>query len=131
MKISTKDWANLPLEKWNITTFSYYLEHLTQTECGCSYEPTGGGSKQQRWSREKGMLKNAQNKYGNAVLKRFIELAFAKHTPKPQYPYPSFTFMVGWMSDLFPVAQTEVAKEEKRQVIAEQTDVDEIDESWF
>lgn len=130
-KVSTKDWANLPLSNWNTTTFTAYLEHLAQEQCGVTYEPTGGGSKAQRWSREKGMLKQAQTKYGNAVLKRFIEICFNTHSPKPQYPYPSFTFMYSYLSDRFPMAEQEVAKEHRIAEVAERSDVAEIDASWF
>lgn len=129
--IKSNDWQKLPYEKWNASTVTAYLEHLTKENKGVTYEPTGGGSKGQRWSREKGMMKQAIEKYGAAVVKRFIDLGFEKHTPKPKYPYPSFTFMYSYMSDLWPVAEKDVVKSKKRREIAECSDSDEIDENWF
>lgn len=119
-KISTKDWANLPIERWNITTFTKYLEHLTEEKFGVTYEPGSGGSKTQRWGREKGMMKDAQNAYGNAVLRRFIEICVEQYKPKQVWPYASFTFMYSYMSDRFPIAQSEIAEEERRVERAEE-----------
>ena len=131
VKISTKDWRNLPIEQWNTTTFTVYLEHLTKEKFGVTYEPTGGGSKAQRWSREKGMLKNAQGKYGNEVLRRFIEICVSEYKAKPQYPYASFTFMYSYMSDRFAKSEREVKKAEERAEMAERSDSTQIDEDWF
>lgn len=130
-KTNSEDWRNLPIDKWNTTTYTAYLEHLTKENVGVTYEPTGGGSKGQRWSREKGMMKDAQARYGSAVVKRFIELCFDRHKPKPKFPYPSFTFMYSYMSDQFPVAEQAVAKAEKRLQEAERSDSDKVDENWF
>ena len=137
-KINTKDWANIAPADWNSTTVTAYLEHLTEESVGVTYEPTGGGgSKSQRWAREKGMMKRALDKYGAEVVKRFIELCFARHTPKKEYPYPSFTFAYSYMSDQFPVAEAEIAKgrrmaaESERSEITNETNETKIDEGWF
>lgn len=134
-KISTKDWRNLPIAEWNTTTHTCYLEHLTKEKFGVTYEPTGGGSKAQRWSREKGMLKNAQQKYGNEVLRRFIEICIAEYKAKPQYPYMSFTFAYSYMSDRFAKAEREVNAELKRMEMRERSGTDEggakVDVDWF
>lgn len=114
-KPNTTDWANLPTEQWNTRTFTAYLTHLTEEHFGVAYEPTGGGAKQQRWARELGMMKQAQEKYGNVVLRRFIEMCVAEYTAKPQYPYASFTFMYSYMSDRFPKAQSAIAAEARRE----------------
>lgn len=138
-KVSTKDWRNLPIEKWNTTTFTAYLEHLTKEKFGVTYEPTGGGSKAQRWSREKGMMKNALTKYGAEVLRRFIEICVEEYRANPQYPYASFAFMYSYMSDRFARAEDAVKRERERAELAERdtvrqddlSDSSEIDEGWF
>lgn len=130
-KPNTKDWANLPIADWNTLTFTEYLTHLTQERFSCTYEPGGGGSKSQRWARERGMLKQAQTKYGNEVLKRFIEICVNDYPAKPQYPYASFTFMYSYMSDRFPKAELAVNKAHVHEEIAARTDVSSVDESWF
>ena len=73
----TADWRNLPLADWNCTTFTAYLEDRTRELYGVEYLPGGGGAKNVRWSREKGMMKQAQTKYGNTVLRKFIDLCHA------------------------------------------------------
>ena|SRR5690625_103010 len=138
-KIKTNDWRNLPIEKWNTTTFTAYLEHLTKEKFGVTYEPTGGGSKAQRWSREKGMMKNALTKYGPEVLRKFIEICIAEYHAKPQYPYASFAFMYSYMSDRFARAEAAVKREQERLEMAERdtvrqdglSDSSNIDEEWF
>jgi len=128
-KVSTKDWRNLPIEKWNTTTMRIYLVHLTEERFGVTYEPTGGGSKNQRWARENAMIKQAIANYGAAELKRFIEICIEKYTPKPQYPYMTFTFAWSYMRENMPIAQAEVvkerAKEKRKREAEEQTEIDE------
>lgn len=127
------DWQNRELGTWNVTTFTAYLEHLTQEKFGVTYEPTGRGAKHERWAREKGMAKNAQEKYGNAVLKRFIEICVEEYRAKPEYPYASFTFMYSYMSGNFAKAQAEIARESKRKEAAEkQPDIpsEDLSEWW-
>lgn len=121
-KVKTDNWRELPIEKWNTRTYQAYLTHLTEEHFGVTYEPTGGGSKQMRYSRELGMIKNAQEKYGNHVVKRFIERCISEYHPKPEYPYVSFTFAYSYMSDRFPKVQAEVAEENRRKEKAEATD---------
>ena len=136
-KINAKDWASIAPANWNSTTVTAYLEYLTEESVGVTYEPTGGGSKSQRWAREKGMMKRALAKYGAEVVKRFIELCFARHTPKKEYPYPSFTFAYSYMSNQFPVAEAELARERRmvveseRSGIANGTNETKVDEGWF
>ncbi|MGG1595954.1 hypothetical protein [Terribacillus saccharophilus] len=131
-KPKATDWQNRELTQWNVSTFTAYLEHLTQEKFGVTYEPTGRGAKHERWAREKGMAKNAQEKYGNAVLKRFIEICIEEYRAKPEYPYASFTFMYSYMSGNFAKAQAEIAREQKRKEAAEkQPEASDIDSGWF
>lgn len=110
---ATAQWRTLPLDKWNTTTFTAMLSELTREKYGVEYAPGSGGSKTARWSREKGMLKNAQGRYGNAVLRKFIELCLEEYRPKPDYPYVPFSFMVAYQDRNFAKAQAEVAKENR------------------
>lgn len=134
-KISTKDWRNLPIEKWNTTTVRTYLIHLTEEKFGVAYEPTGAGSKNQRWVRENAMIKQAIANYGAAELKRFIEICIEKYSPKPQYPYMTFTFAWSYMRENMPIVQAEIekerAKERRKQDAKEAVEAAEIDEGFF
>lgn len=119
-KVASDNWRELPIEDWNSRTFMAYLTHLTEEKFGVTYEPRGQGSKTQRWSREMGMINNARKTYGNEVLRKFIRIAIEKYSPKPRFPYMTFAFAYSYMSDLFPVAQAQVAKEERKRKAIEE-----------
>lgn len=111
------DWQNRDLADWNSNTFLAYIGDKTREIYGVDYSPGGQGAKSARWSRERGMMKNAIGQYGNAVLRRFIEICWREYrTNKPeQFPYPTFTFMISYMDRYFTQAQTEVATEQRRK----------------
>lgn len=130
-KIASDKWRELPIEDWNSRTFQAYLTHLTEEKFGVTYEPRGAGTKQQRWSREMGMINNARKKYGNAVLKQFIRIAVEKYKPNKQYPYMAFAFAWTYMSELIPVAQKQVADKERKEKAKEEANVNEVDTEFF
>lgn len=131
-KIKSDNWRELPIEDWNVATFKAYLVHLTAEKFGVTYEPRGKGSKAQRWARESGMMKNAAETYGNAELKRFIEICVNNYKPKPEYPHLTFAFAWGFMREKMPVAQAEIAKEKAKEERKQQAEeVTQIDEDFF
>lgn len=132
-KIKSYNWKELPIEDWNSRTFQAYLMYLTEEKFGVSYEPRGAGTKQQRWSREMGMINNARKKYGNDVLKQFIRIAVEKYKPNKQYPYMAFAFAWTYMSELVPVAQKQVADAKRREEARAEAkaEAEDIDEEFF
>lgn len=114
------DWQARDITDWNVQTFLAFITETTREKYGVEYSPGGGGSKQARWGRERGMLKNAQGKYGNRVLKAFIEICWREYrTSKPElYPYPSITFCVSYMDRYFTEAVSQVAREARREKVA-------------
>lgn len=116
-KPSQYDWQARDITDWNTNTFLAFIGDKTKELYGVDYAPGGTGAKSARWSRERGMLKNAQGRYGNAVLKRFIEICWREYrTNKPdQFPYPTWTFMYSYMDRYFPQAQSEIAQENRRK----------------
>lgn len=123
-KISTKDWRNLPIEKWNTTTVHAFLIEETKRLFDGEYVPGGKGSKSQRWTAEKGMIKRELGAKGTDVVRKFIEICWREYfTPDPdKYPYPTFGFMLGYMDRYWTQAMTEVAKEEQRKVSEDNAD---------
>lgn len=115
-KISTKDWRNLPIEKWNANTFHAYLIEGTKERFNADYTPGGKGSKSQRWNAEKGMLKREFTAKGPELVRKFIEVCWREYfTPNAkEYPYPNFGFMLGYMDRYWNVAQAELAEEQRR-----------------
>ncbi|MBA9027580.1 hypothetical protein [Peribacillus huizhouensis] len=128
------DWRARDITDWNVSTFSQFIIDRTQEIYGVPYAPGGGGSKSQRWLREKGMLKQAQGTYGNAVLRAFIEICWREYrTNKPeQFPYPTFAFMISYQDRYFSQAQSDVARAKRSSGAAEIAEVDtEKLAEWF
>lgn len=132
-KISTKDWRNLPIEKWNTTTVHAFLIDETKRRFDAEYIPGGGGPKSKRWSAEKGMIKRELDRRGAEVVRKFIEICWREYyTSDPnRYPFPSFGFCLGFMDRNWTEAEREVAKERERAEIAERSGIEEVDENWF
>jgi hypothetical protein len=135
-RVSTKDWRNLPLEKWNVTTFHVYLKDRNIEKYGVEeYVPFGRGPVGRRWSQEKGQIKWAINKYGNEVVKLFIDKCFVVHKFNPRFPVLSFGFMFTYMRDELASAEFEVKLQNgDRQVKTDESDTnhaENIDEDWF
>lgn len=132
-KISTKDWRNLPTEKWNTTTVHAFLIDETKRRFDAEYIPGGGGPKSKRWSAEKGMIKRELDRRGAEVVRKFIEICWREYyTPNPdKFPFPSFGFMLGFQDINWTEAQREVIKEKERTELAERSDSAGIDEEWF
>jgi hypothetical protein len=132
-KSNAKDWRNRPIADWNCTTFHAFIIDKTAELYGHTYAPGGRGSKAQRWSLEKGMLKRAQQQYGNEVLRQFIEICWSEYrTTKPdQFPYPTFVFMYSWMDRYFDRAVAEVTKEKRREEATDDTEAIEDLSDWI
>lgn len=129
-KISTKDWRNLPLEKWNVTTFHAYLSDMNKEKYGVSYVPFGHGPTSKRWATEKGQLKTELSKNGPAVMKRYIDLCFESHSFNPKYPCLSFGFMYAYKRTELARAERDEKKTKKREETAERNR-EEIEDEWF
>lgn len=132
-KISTKDWRNLPIEKWNTTTTHAFLIEMTAEKFNAEYIPGGKGSKSQRWRMEQGMIKREIANRGAATVRKFIEICWREYfTPDPKaYPFPNWTFMVAYMDRYWTKANEEVVKDIDRTESAERSDSTKIDEDWF
>lgn len=132
-KIPTKDWRNLPIEKWNTTTIHAYLIDETKRKYNAEYTPGGKGSKSQRWTAEKGMIKRELTKRGPEVVRKFIEICWREYfTPNPKkYPYPTFGFAMGYMDRFWTQATQEVAEGRRREELVAETSADQIDEGFF
>lgn len=127
-KPSQYDWKARDISDWNCNTFMAFIIEGTRERFGVDYAPGGSGSKQQRWVRERAMLKQAQERYGNEVLKRFIEICWREYrTARPdKYPFPSFVFMMSYMDHYFPQAQMEVAQESQRKDVGNNIDYEDL-----
>ena len=131
-KISTKDWRNLPIEKWNTSTIHAFLIDETKRRYNADYKPGGYGPLSKRWATEKGMIKRELTKKGPEVVRKFIEVCWREYrTSNPRrFPYPTWGFMLGYMDRWWTEAEREVEDEEIVER-AEQVDIENVDEEWF
>lgn len=129
-KVSTKDWRNLPIKKWNVTTIHAFLIDETRRRYDAEYKPGGRGSLSQRWAAEKGMIKRELTKHGPEVVRKFIEVCWREYYPNDRYRFPTFGFMIAYQDRYWTDAIQEVESDEivKR---AEKVDVSSVDEAWF
>jgi hypothetical protein len=89
-KVDYKDHMNLPLEKWNSTTFKEYLKHLNYERFGV--KPVLGNPKI-----ENIQINNLCKEYGKEVVKLFIEESVSKYPASSQYPSCNWYFMFTFM----------------------------------
>lgn len=125
-KIKTDDYENLPLDKWNVTTYRAYMKALHNDKYGIPYVANNHAV-------EGRFIKDMQTKYGNKALKAFVEKCFNEHrSTNPKFPGLNFGFMYSYLRERYlPVVLKEIATAElkaKRQAQAQET---EIDEEWF
>ncbi|OXB99466.1 MULTISPECIES: hypothetical protein [Bacillus] len=107
-RISTKDFRNLPIEKWNVTTFREYLKHEHEERYKIPYVTRS-------YAMEGRMLKMSLAEYNQEVLKRFIDACFADYKPTREYPGLNFAFMYSYMrSRLLPRVLEEIRRKEAR-----------------
>jgi len=129
-KFSGADYAYRPLADWNVNHFIAFLAAETKRKFGVDYVPGGRGPISSRWAMERGMLKQAQESLGNAVLRRFIERCIANYRPHGDYLFVTFTFMWSWMRDEVARAQADVARSQAKAAreaeTVEVTDIDEL-----
>jgi hypothetical protein len=124
-KISTKDFENLPIDKWNATTYRAFMADLHQRKYGIPYVANN-------MAVEGKFLKNMYTEYGQEVTKRFIAKCFETYKPTPRYPALNFGFMYSYMRQQnLPVVLKEMATEQLKAKRQEQEQQTEIDTNWF
>jgi hypothetical protein len=120
-KVSTKDWQNLPIEKWNATTYRELMKHLSEQCFGLPYTAYNVKA-------ENGMITNLRKEIGNEGVKRFIIECFKIYKPTPQYPALNFGFMYSFMrGDVIPRVLAEMQREKQVQERKQQSQVSEDD----
>ena len=133
-KVNSKDWRNLPIEKWNTNTVHAFLIDETKRRFDAEYVPGGKGSRQQRWIAEKGMIKRELQRRGPEVVRKFIEICWREYrTSNPsRFPYPTFGFMIGFMDRHWIDAERAVQEGEGFEGITKTDEVvTDINDDWF
>jgi hypothetical protein len=107
-KVNTKDWRNLPLERWNVLSFTVYFTEMNAELFGVTYIPM------QNWRFEQGALKNAIARYGAPLLKAAFDECFRTVRPTPTYPIITAGFCVNYrINSILPRLIAEQAAKER------------------
>lgn len=124
-KIKTSDFEQLPIDKWNGTTFKAYMGNLHQTKYGIPYVANNHAV-------EGKFLKNMYTEFGQEVTKRFIEKCFDTYKPTNRYPGLNFGFMYSYMRERnLPVVLKELATEKLRAERTQASQETAINTDWF
>lgn len=122
-KLNTKDWQNLPIDKWNATTYRTFMADLHTEVLGLKYVPRNYGM-------EGKLLKETYEAYGKEATKRFIEQCIRGYKPTPQYPSINYAFMYTYkLGTMLPRILKDIEREKQVAIRKQQTQ--EIDESYF
>ena len=89
-KTDTKNFKELPLEKWNSTTIREYIKFL-------NIERFGVPSVTFNVRQENGMVSKFIKDYGIETTKAFVEECVKKYRPNPNYPTVNFATMYSYM----------------------------------
>lgn len=107
-RISTKDFRNLSIEKWNVATFREYLKHEHEERYKIPYVTRS-------YAMEGRMLKSFIAEHKPVATKQFIDACFADYKPTREYPGLNFAFMYSYMrSRLLPRVLEEIRRKEAR-----------------
>lgn len=122
-----KDWRNRDLSDWNVVSFTEYLRDKHREQFGIEYAPMRG------WAFEQGHLgrligtRTREGTHSKAVVKRFIDEAFAEYTPTAQYPGTNFGFIYSYRRNILQrVEAEELAKEKAEQAREEAPSLDDL-----
>ena len=89
-KLDTKDFKNLPLDKWNSTTIREYIKFLNTERFGI---PAVTFNVRQ----ENGMISKFVKEYGIETTKLLVEECVRKYRPNANYPTVNFATMYSYM----------------------------------
>jgi len=123
----TKRYTEKPVESWNVRDFIAYLTDENKRRFGVTYAPSGRGTKSQRWGFEQGTLKQAIDKYGSVVVRRFIDECFDEYRSTAQYPCMTWGFIYTYRDHGLQRAEKAVVRERRRGEQAQANGSQELD----
>lgn len=94
------DWQSRNIDDWNTTTFHAYMQSRHRELFGCEYAPF------RSWQVEQGMIgrligtRSRAGTHDKALIKRFIDEAFATYKPTAQYPGTNFGFIYSYRRNI-------------------------------
>jgi hypothetical protein len=121
-KPSVKDWRNLPIDRWTVTTFRQFLADQHMERYGIGYVARNYAI-EARW------LKSMIAEHGPEVVRTFIEACFKEYRSTAQYPGLNFGFMYSYQrSRILPRV---LADMKRKAVVQKSIENNEIDDDWL
>jgi hypothetical protein len=115
-QISVKDWRNLPVDNWTVTTFRQYLSDQHEAKYGIKYT-TRNFAIEARW------LKSMIAEHGPEIVKAFIDGCFAEYKPTRDYPGLNFAFMFSYQrTRILPRVMADMKRRQVVQQAVEETE---------
>jgi len=130
-RINTKDWRNLPLDKWTTATVLVMFADLNRERYGVDeYLPF------RNWNVERGMIKRELDRYGAPLMSEVFREAFDTYTPSRDYPILTAGFVISYIqSRIIPKLKAEQAERERLAAEKERVESVTIDhgalEAWL
>ena len=120
-----KDWRNRDIDDWNVVSFTEYLRDKHREQFGIEYAPM------RSWRMEQGQIgrligtRTKEGTHSKAMVKRFIDEAFASYTPTAQYPGTNFGFIYSYRRNLLQRIEAEAS--EKKRLKERMESVEDVD----
>jgi len=118
------DWQARDIDDWNTLTFTEYLRDKHREQFGIEYAPM------RSWAFEQGQIgrligtRTKEGTHSKAVVKRFIDEAFAEYKPTREYPGTNFGFIYSYRRNILQRLEAEQATKKRRQESVEQSEQD-------
>ena len=107
------DWRNLPIEHWNVLTFTTYFAEMNEEYFGV---PRGDYLPMRNWRTEQGMLKRAIDEHGSTLLRAAFDECFRTHRVNRKYPILTAGFACSYLiNGVIAAAQSRIRAEEQRK----------------
>src|SRR5699024_7270346 len=120
-----KDWRNRDIDDWNVVSFTEYLRDKHREQFGIEYAPM------RSWRMEQGQIgrligtRTKEGTHSKAMVKRFIDEAFASYTPTAKYTGTNFGYIYTNRWNLLQRIEAEAS--EKKRLKERRESVEEVD----
>lgn len=129
-RINTKDWRNLPYEKWTTATVLAYFVEMNAELYGMEYAPM------RNWGFEQGAIKHALAAHGAELIHAAFTECFRDYKPTREYPILTAGFCLSYrVNGILPKLKADQAERERLSAEKERVESVTIDhaelDAWW
>jgi hypothetical protein len=118
-RINTKEWRDLPYDKWTTASVLAYFTEMNTELYGMEYAPM------RNYGFEQGAIKQALTKHGAELLRQAFDECFRDYRPNREYPILTAGFALSYrVNGIIPRLKAEQA--EKDRLTAERERISEV-----